>query len=118
MSRWIRFFIVIIIGIAFGLLYGWIVDPVDYVDTSPNTLRKDYKADYVLMVAEIFASDDDAQAAVIRLTYLEDPSPVISVENAMIFAVDSGYAADDLRLLRDLADALAPLTPSTGGDSP
>jgi hypothetical protein len=118
MSRWIRFFIVIIIGIAFGLLYGWIVDPVDYVDTSPNTLRKDYKADYVLMVAEIFASDGDAQAAVIHLTYLEDPSPVISVENAMIFAVDSGYAADDLRLLRDLADALAPLTPSTGGDSP
>ena len=116
MSRWVRFLIVIIIGIALGLLYGWVVDPVDFVDTTPNTLRTDYKADYVLMVAEIYGTDRDAESAVIRLTYLGDPSPVDSVENALIFAVDAGYAADDLRLLRDLADALAPLSQPTGGD--
>ena len=118
MSRWIRFLIVIIIGIALGLLYGWLIDPVEFVDTTPSTLRADYKADYVLMVAEIYGAERDAQTAVMRLTYLGDPSPLISVENALIFAVDAGYAADDLRLLRDLADALAPLSPSTEADSP
>ena len=118
MSRWVRFLIVIIIGIALGLLYGWLIDPVDFVDTTPNTLRADYQADYVLMVAEIYSADRDAQAAVIRLTYLGDPSPVNSVENAMIFAVDAGYAPEDLRMLRDLSDALAPLTQPAGGDSP
>ena len=118
MSRWVRFLIVIVIGVALGLLYGWVIDPVDYIDTTPNTLRADYKADYVLMVAEIYSTDQDAEAAVIRLTYLGDPSPVVSVENAMIFAVDAGYAPDDLRKLRDLSDALAPLTPPTGSDPP
>ena len=118
MSRWVRFLVVIIIGIALGLFYGWLVDPVDFVDTTPGTLRADYKADYVLMVAEIYSADRDAEAAVIRLTYLGDPSPVNSVENAMIFAVDAGYTPEDLRKLRDLSDAMAPLTQSAEGDSP
>lgn len=118
MSRWIRFLIVIIIGIALGLLYGWLVDPVDFVDTPPNTLRADYKSDYVLMVAEIYSVDRDAEAAVIRLTYLGDPTPVVSVENAMIFAVEAGYGPEDLRKLRDLTDAMAPLNQSLGGGSP
>lgn len=118
MSRWVRFIIVIIIGIGLGLLYGWIIDPVEFVDTTPNTLRADYKADYVLMVAEIYSADRDAEAAVIRLTYLADPSPVDSIENAMIFAVDAGYSTEDLRKLRDLSDAMAPLNQSLGNASP
>jgi len=118
MSRWLRFLIVILLGIALGLIYGWVIDPVDYVDTPPNTLRADYKADYVLMVAEIYGVDRDAEMAVRRLTYLGDPSPVDSVQNAMIFAVDAGYAANDLRLLRDLSDAMAPLAQPAGGSTP
>jgi hypothetical protein len=117
MSRWSRFLIVIIIGITLGLLYGWLIDPVDFIDTTPGTLRADYKADYVLMVAEIYSLDRDAQAAVIRLTFLGDPSPLVSIENAMIFAVDAGYGADDLRMLRDLSDTMAPLAQPTGEDS-
>jgi hypothetical protein len=116
MSRWLSFLIIIAVGVGLGLLYGWIIDPVDFVDTTPESLRGDYQSDYVLMVAEIFHADRDAEAAVIRLTFLNDPSPVISVENALIFAVEAGYSADDLRLLRDLADALAPLgQPGEGG---
>jgi hypothetical protein len=116
MSRWVRFLIVIIIGIALGLLYGWLVDPVDFVDTAPGSLRTDYKADYVLMVAEIYSADRDAEAAVNRLTFLGDPSPVNSIENAMIFAVEAGYGPDDLRKLRDLSDAMAPLSQPAGGN--
>ena len=117
MSRWVRFLIVIAIGFALGLLYGWVIDPVEFIDTTPDTLRDDYKADFVLMVAESYGADRDAQSAVIRLTYLGDPSPLESVENALIFAVDAGYAAEDLRLLRDLADALAPLSQPAGDGS-
>jgi hypothetical protein len=118
MSRWIRFLIVILIGIALGLLYGWLIDPVEFVDTTPRSLRADYKADYVLMVAEIYSENRDAEAAVNRLTYLGDPSPVNSIENAMIFAVEAGYGPEDLRKLRDLSDAMAPLNQPTGGISP
>jgi hypothetical protein len=118
MSRWIRFVIIIIVGIGLGLLYGWLVDPVDFVDTTPTTLRADYKADFVLMVAEIYGVDRDAEMAVIRLAYLGDPSPVDSVQNALIFAVDAGYGSEDLRILRDLSDALAPLSQPDEGQVP
>ena len=118
MSRWVRFLIVIAIGFALGLLYGWVIDPVEFIDTTPHTLRADYQADYVLMVAEIYGAEQDPQSAVMRLTFLGDPSPVDSVENALSFATDAGYAAEDLRLLRDLSDALAPLSQPAESDSP
>jgi hypothetical protein len=118
MSRWIRFLIVIILGIVLGLLYGWLIDPIEYVDTTPETLGADFKADLVLMVAEIYHSDRDIESALQRLTLLQDPSPLESVQNAIIFAVEVGYTAEDLRLLRDLADTLAPLASPAAGEAP
>lgn len=106
MSRWVRFFLVLIIGFAIGLLYGWVIDPVEYVDTFPETLREDYKADYVLMVAEAYQVERDIDAAVERLAFLGFVPPNDLVEEAMYFAVQSGYSPQDLGLLRNLGDAL------------
>lgn len=106
MSRWLRFLIVIILGLVLGLLYGWVLAPVEYVDTTPDTLRSDYKTDYVLMVAEIYQQERDLDLARNRLSILGSAAPVEMAQQALVFAVDSGYSADDLRLLRDLSDAL------------
>jgi hypothetical protein len=106
MSRWLRFFIILIICFGIGLLYGWIIDPVDYVDTFPETLRNDYKADYILMVAEAYQVERDIDQAVERLAFLGFTPPESLVENAMYFAVQSGYSPTDLGLLRTLSDAL------------
>lgn len=106
MSRWIRFFIVLIIGFGVGLLYGWVIDPVEYVDTFPETLREDYKADYVLMVAEAYQAEQDIDLAKERLAFLGYIPPESLVEEAMFFAVQSGYTPADLGLLRTLSDDL------------
>ena len=58
-SRWILFIIAILAGAGLGLLYGWVINPVDYVDTAPDTLRIDYKTDFVLMVAEAYQGESD-----------------------------------------------------------
>jgi hypothetical protein len=108
MSRWVRFLVVLFIGFGIGLLYGWYVDPVDYVDTFPDTLREDYKADYVLMVAETYQVEQDIDLAIERLAYLSPTPPISLVDNAMFFAVQSGYTSADLGLLRNLSDALLP----------
>ena len=47
------------VGIGMGLAYGWLVDPVDFFDLSPDTLRADYKTDYVLMTAEAYHVEQD-----------------------------------------------------------
>lgn len=118
MSRWIRFFIVLIIGFGVGLLYGWIIDPVDYVNTFPESLRDDYKTDYVLMVAEAYQVDRDIDQAIKRLTFLGDLSPESFVESALYFGVQEGYAPLDLGVLRILSDALQAEGTNEGGMNP
>ena len=106
MTRWIRFFIAILVGLGLGLLYGWVIRPVDYVDTSPDTLRIDYKTDYILMVAESYRGDDDLQLVVHRLAILGEAAPVEMVYEAMLFAEKAGYADVDLEAMQTLMGAL------------
>jgi hypothetical protein len=49
MIRWLTFLLAIAIGAAAGLYYGWVINPIRYIDAAPDSLRSDYKADYVLM---------------------------------------------------------------------
>jgi hypothetical protein len=113
MSRWVLFFITIALGIAAGLYFGWVIDPVEYVDTSPSSLRADYKADYVLMIAEAYQTDGDLDLAARRLIPLGDDLPTESATKAIIFAttVQPPYAPEDLALMQTLAKDLQGWSP-------
>ena len=60
----------ILIGIVAGLVFGWMVEPRRFAESAPSTLRSDYKADYVLMVAEVYQKDKDVTLAISRLALL------------------------------------------------
>jgi len=106
MSRWTLFLLVILLGLGLGLVYGWVINPVSFQDTTLNNLRIDYKTDYTLMVAEVFHENNDLEWALNRLTLLEDPTPMTSVENALRFASQADYTLPDMFLLRDLHNAI------------
>ncbi|MGB2965049.1 MAG: hypothetical protein WBB69_13790 [Anaerolineales bacterium] len=106
MSRWTLFFLVLLLGLGLGLLYGWVINPVSYQDTTLDTLRIDYKTDYTLMVAEVYHQTNDLDWAMNRLTLLRDKSPLHSVDGALKFAVQAEYTLSDMFLLRDLHNAL------------
>ena len=106
MSRWTIFILVILLGVGLGLVYGWKINPVSYADTTLNNLRIDYKTDYTLMVAEVYHQSNDLEWALNRLTLLEDPTPLASVENALRFASQADYTLPDMFLLRDLHNAI------------
>ncbi len=59
-----------IIGIGIGLTYGWVINPVVYTDVTPDALRADYRADYVLMVAEAYQSDQNPETAARRIAMI------------------------------------------------
>lgn len=106
MARWVRFFIMILIGIAAGLIYGWRISPIKYVDTTPNTLRIDYKTDYVLMVAESYHAEGDSALAMRRMALLgETPADEIA-RQAVLFAQRAAYTDADLALMQALVQAL------------
>ena len=106
MSRWTLFLIVMVVGLGLGLLYGWVINPVSYQDTTLQNLRIDYKTDYALMVAEVYHHENNLEWAMNRLTLLEDSSPQASLENALKFASQAEYTLPDMFLLRDLLNAL------------
>ena len=118
MSRWIRFLIAILVGVAVGLAYAWYINPVKYVDTSPTTLRIDYKSDYVLMVAEAFSNEGDLPIAIRRLALLGDRPPLDIVREAILFAQGHGYADNDVAQMDALSTALQKFNPQVRTPTP
>ena len=112
MSRWTKFLIAVILGAVAGLFYGWVVNPVEYVDIAPESLRTDYKTDYVLMVAEAYQVDDDPGLAVRRLALLGSSTPSDIVANALKYALDHEYAAQDIALFQSLGEDLLTWNPN------
>jgi hypothetical protein len=111
MSRWTKFLIAMAIGAAAGLFYGWVVNPVEYVDMSPQSLRVDYKSDFVLMVAESYQADHDLGLSVRQLALLGGAKPTDIVANALDYGLQHDYAAQDLYLIRSLGEAVASWDP-------
>jgi hypothetical protein len=118
MSRWIAFLLAIALGAAAGMYYGWVLSPVKYVDTAPDSLRIDYKTDYVLMVAEAYYAENDMGLAVRRLALLGDLPPAEIIANTIAFAEDNQYPQADLALMQTLAEALKTWNPSLEVPSP
>jgi hypothetical protein len=104
--RWIFFLIVLALGLGLGLFYALVLSPVQYVDTTPGTLRLDYRADYTLMVAEVFRSDQNIDVAARRLALLSSQPPAEIAQQALNFAQQNGYTSDDVALLQNLTAAL------------
>ncbi len=106
MSRWIWFLIAILVGVGLGLAYGWWISPVEYVDTSPDSLKVDYRTDYVLMVAEAYKNSGDVALAERRLALLGNTPPLEIVYQAILFAQKVGYLDSDIQLMQNLMSVL------------
>jgi hypothetical protein len=110
MPRWLLASFFGAIGIALGLVYGWIVDPVRFVDTTPASLRSDFRADFVLMTAESFHQRQDSQVARRELAVLGGDSPAATCSEALTFAQVAQYAPEDVSLLQELSRAMQTLS--------
>lgn len=118
MPRWLPILIAAILGITLGLVYGWVINPVQYTDITPDALRIDYRTDYVLMVAEAYQAEQDPALAAERLAVLGSEPPALIAGEAYKFAQQSGYPADDLMLIQELAVALQTWQPIPGTNLP
>lgn len=110
-SNWIKIIIAAIIGIALGLMYGWIIQPVQYTDVTPDILRADYRADYVLMVAEAHQSEQDPETSARRLALLGSESPAQIVTTTLDYAAKNGFTQNEIILLQGLLTAMQTYQP-------
>ncbi len=117
-SRLVRIVFALILGVAAGLAYGWLIQPVKYVNTAPASLRVDYRTDYVLMVAEVYQANGDLNAARVRLAALGPQSPLDMVTAALEYTVAHGADRTDLDTLNRLAVQLRAALPTPEIGSP
>ena len=104
--RWVYVILALLAGIGMGLAYGWLVDPVQYFDLTPDTLRADFKADYVLMTAEAYRVEQDPGLAARRLANFGVRSPSSIATEALEYARTNRFSDPDVVLLQEMVTAL------------
>jgi hypothetical protein len=113
-----RLLIGIVLGAAAGLIYGWIISPVEYINTAPDSLRSDYRTDYILMVAQAYVVKADLDTAQKRLAALGPEPPGEAVVQAIQYAVEHNFSQADIDALRQLALGLRSLPPPAAIGAP
>jgi hypothetical protein len=97
---------VLAIGIGLGLFFAWMVAPVRYINTVPNTLRTDFKDQYRILIAASYASTHDLTRAKSRLELLGDSNPVQALSAQAQRMLAAGQPLDMIQQVARLASDL------------
>jgi hypothetical protein len=99
------------IGVVLGLIYTWVLQPVEYVDTPPDSLRQDFKDRYRALIAAAFVSNNDLVRAQARLELLHDDNPFRTLSEQAQRTLGENGSPNEARALGLLAIALNQVTP-------
>ena len=124
-SGWFPFLIGIGLGLAGGLYYAWLINPVEYTDTAPDSLRTDFKSDYLALIASAYAATDDLVRARTRLALfsgLEPSTELAALAQQRLAGGFGEFGEVEAAALAQLAAELAnhprsPVSTPTGGPS-
>ncbi len=107
----------LLIGLALGLVYAWVINPVAYTNTDPASLSGNYKEAYRSLIAAAYGADGNLERARARLGLLKDsrPAEILAAQAQSVLA--NGGPSEDARRLALLAAALGK-TPSPASPIP
>ena len=96
----------VLLGVVLGLVCAWVLCPVQYTATAPDTLRADFKDAYRSLVARAYVYDHNLPRARARLALLDDaaPSDILAIQAQRALA--AGMPLEEVRALGALAAAL------------
>jgi len=96
----------LLIGVALGVAYAWLVAPLEYIDTSPDSLRADFKDEYRFLIAASYQTHGNLERTQARLTLLGDTDPAVALGEQAQRMLASNAPMNAIRPLADLAEAL------------
>ena len=97
----------LLIGIGVGLVYSWMISPLQVVDAAPIALRADFKDQYRSAIAAAFAATGDLTRAQARLSLLQDNDPIEALNaqaQRMLATGQSIVGADQVAALASALD--------------
>ncbi|MFN2147878.1 MAG: hypothetical protein ACK2T2_05760 [Anaerolineales bacterium] len=96
----------LLIGLVAGLYYSWVVNPVEYVDSAPSSLRQNFKDDYLALIASAYAHTGDLQRTRARLASLQLDDPASALSRLAQSRLAEGRPESEVLALAQLAAVL------------
>ena len=73
----------LVLGLAAGLWYAWMVEPVVFVEVSPARFNERYQAEYIFLVSQSYAANGNWPQTEQRLAALDDSAIGQTVANLL-----------------------------------
>jgi hypothetical protein len=105
LGRWM-WLLALVVGFGGGLTYAWVVAPLRQADTSPRTLRADFKDQLRTSIAAAYSATGDLGRARARLALLADDDPVQALTAQAQRALAAGHPFGEAQELALLASDL------------
>jgi hypothetical protein len=96
----------LVIGLAVGLAYAWVISPWEYADTSPASLRANFKDQYRALIAAAFVANGNLPRAQARLNLLGDADVARTLAEQAQRTLAGGASPQEAQALGLLAVAL------------
>lgn len=96
----------LILGLASGLVYSWVLNPVEYTDTAPASLRQDFKEDYLSLIASAYMATGDLNRTRARLALLGVSASPEELSRLAQSRLAAGRPESEARALAQLAAVL------------
>jgi hypothetical protein len=101
-----------LVGLAIGLYYAWIINPVSYVEATPAHLSAAHRAEFVQLIARTYTVEPDLALAESRLAALGRPDTQQAVLETLETGIREGRPAADIHALAGLARAMGAEAPA------
>lgn len=103
---WWIWLVALLAGLGLGLLYAWVIAPVRYINTVPNTLRADFKDQFRVAIAASYSATHNLDRAKARLALLGDSDPTQTLTAQAQRMLGSGASFDSIQQVAALASDL------------
>jgi len=103
--RW-EWLVAVLLGFGIGLVYAWLLSPVQFVDAGPDMLASEFKDDFRVAIASAFAANGDLDRARARLVLLgeENSAETLTAQAQRMLA--AGESFESIQNVARLAAAL------------
>jgi|GEM_PF-81193 len=103
----------LVVGLALGLLYAWVIQPVRTAQSTPATLKSADKDRYRALIAAAYAANGDLLRAKARLELLKDADPYNALAEQAQRALEEDQDSKQARALGLLVVAIGQENGST-----
>jgi hypothetical protein len=108
----------LVLGLIMGLVYAWMISPVEEVDTHPHLLREDYKDIYRALIARAYQANNNLPRAEARLELISDDDPALALAAQAQRYLAEGGDVEVAKVLANLSSALQTAAITSGTQPP